>query len=318
VVSGAARHLAALAALGVLAACERAGEPTRAPTTLRAEVVAEPPELRVGEVGTLEIAVVTPPGHGVRPLEPPRDLSGVWLLDAQRLPVEKQPWRWIHRTRLRIRPHEVGALTWPGGSAEVEAPDGSVSRVAWEAVPLEVVSVLPEFPDRLTPFGARVPEPEPAAPGRLAAALGGALLTLAGVGVLALLRRSRTAPIPAAPPGEPADSRARAVLARARAALEADPIAAADAAAGALRRYAAARFGADTVSRTSEELALLRPPFAATTRWPALLSILEALDDLRFRPAGGGGRAALVERVRGLLDAAQRFVQETAPGGPTP
>jgi hypothetical protein len=297
-------------ALLALACCGGGDDPARgAPAVPRALAVLEPPQLRVGDVGAIEIAVVTPPGHQVRPIEPPRGTDGLWLLDAERLETQQHPNRWIHRTRIRVRAREVGPLVWPAGTVQVEAPDGSTARLSWEPVPVEVVSVLPELPDRLTPFGVVAPAPPAPRLGWLPAAAGGAALALAAVAGAAWLRRSRgggAAPPPASPG---AAVSARTALARAGGALDADPLAAADGAAAALRRYAAARFGADTLARTVEELTEIDPPFALTTRWPALLRLLSQLDDLRFRPA-----RAPRERVAVLLEQAERFVEESGGG----
>ena len=82
----------------------------------------------------------------------------------------------------------------------------------------------------------------------------------------------------------------------------------------ALRRYMAGRFGADTVARTTEELDTTTPPFAATSRWPALLSILRGLDEFRFRPEGEAvGGAAVSARLEALLGQADALVEDSIP-----
>ncbi len=297
-----------------LAACA-AEEPSGAPTGTRVLLAAEPPRLHVGEVGELEVVVITPPDHGVRPLEPPKDVAGLWILDAERLPVEREPARWIHRTRLRVRPHQLGTLRWPAGQVEIEAPDGSVEARAWEPLELEVLSVRPEHPDRLTAYGVRPAPPEPPRVGALAAAAVGAALALSGVALVGWARRRRPqAADSAAAHREPPWVEARRELTRAHSALARQPREAAHGAARLLRRYAAARFGADCVARTAEELASAQGPFSLTTRWPGFVALVGELDDLRFRPeCAEAARPALRARVESLLEAAERFVAETTP-----
>ncbi|MEE9607292.1 MAG: hypothetical protein V3U03_06090 [Myxococcota bacterium] len=310
--------------LTALLAAAGCGEPPSAPIgstiTPRASLVLEPPRLQIGDVAELELAVVTPPEHRPRPFSPPAELPGLWLLDAEALPTQKERSRWVHRTRLRIRAREVGVFAWPAGSVEVEAPDGSVVSLGFEALSLEVVSALAEHPERMTPFGVRAPAAPTGAPNAVAAAAG-ALLALVGVAVFRVARRRYAArahalrhPEPAAP-AEPPWIEARAALVAARAIAPDDPLAASHAAAAALRRYVARRFRADAVARTTEELQAATPPFAATSRWPAFVSILRALDERRFRPepAAAAERAAFARRASELLDSAEGFVEETIP-----
>ncbi|MCH8131581.1 MAG: hypothetical protein IIA30_03425, partial [Myxococcales bacterium] len=115
----------------------------------------EPPQLRIGQVATLELVVVTPPEHSVRPVAAPTDVPGLWILAAEAQPVSKESTRWIHRTALRVRARSLGAFTFPAMSVEVEAPDGGVAALAVDALSIEVVSILPEIPDRITPYGPR-------------------------------------------------------------------------------------------------------------------------------------------------------------------
>jgi hypothetical protein len=302
----------ALAASLLAWACgsEPAG-PAPAPVEPRAAWVLEPPQLRVGDVGSLDRVVVTPPGYGVAPFTPAGPPDGFWLLDAETLAPERLPSRWIHRTRLRIRAREVGRFEWPAATAEVEAPDGSRQRLELHPLVLEVVSVLPEAPDRLTPFGVRaLPAPAPPALSLLGAAVAGALATLAALAaVLFVVRQRRRAAGEPPAPDEPPVAVARAALARARAALAEDPRAAADAASLALRRYLMQRFRAPAHARTTEELAATAPPFALGTRWAGLLALLRALDAARFAPPGADEAA----RIAPLLAEAEAFVEATLP-----
>ncbi len=254
----------------------------------------EPPRLAIGEVTTAERVIVTPPGDSVVPAPPP-DVPGVWVLDAEPLPVEKEPTRWVHRTRFRLRARALGLFVWPTQRVEVERPDGSRTGVTVEGRPIEVVSVLSHFPDRVTPFGLREPDEE-TAPGRRGGLLPGAALGAAAVlGALAgraLWRRRRarvTAP-PTAAREATAPGRREETLGALRAArllLERDPRSGADAAARALRHFAAAWFGLDAESRTVEELAGLTPRPGPLPRWSDCLALLGTLDALRFRPEAG-------------------------------
>ena len=93
---------------GMPSACDddRSSRAGSAPT-LRAVLVLEPPTLGVGEVGLVGLAVVTPPGHAVRPVEPPPQVAGLWLLGSEALEVEKRASRWVHHTRFRFHAREA-------------------------------------------------------------------------------------------------------------------------------------------------------------------------------------------------------------------
>jgi hypothetical protein len=318
--AGQALLLSAL--LGGLLGCQREPSDLRyaASPTPRATLVLEPPRIGVGQVAELELAVVTPPGHTPRPFSPPSELPGLWLLSADRLPVEKQSTRWVHRTRLRVRARASGRFVWPASALEVEAPDGSVSALTVAEVPVEVVSILPDYPDRFTPFGVRRPAPAAQRGGNAwGPAAAGALAALAGVGLVALARRRRGSaqearPEPSAARAEPPWSRAREDLAEARKHAAGDPFAGAHATSRALRRYVARRFGADAIGRTSEELSTATPPFGARSRWPACVAILRGLDELRFLPESDRSvREALAARVAALLVEAEAFVEDSTP-----
>jgi hypothetical protein len=313
-----ARALLAVAACCLGPACGEEPAPPPASPSPRAVLLLEPPELGIGDVAVVELAVVTPPGYHARPFEPPPELPGFWLLDAATLPVEKRPTRWLHRTRVRIRARETGHFAWPAGSVAIESPDGELAELPVEALPLEVTSVRPSFPERRTPFGARrLPAPSDGG-SRWSAAAGGAAAALAGVALVAWgrrrLRRRRRWEAPPLDAPEPPWRRVRGELREAGAVGAGDPLAAAHLLAGALRRYMAGRFGADAVARTTEELEASAPPFGATSRWPTFLAILRGLDEFRFLPLDeAADRPALSERVGALLARAEAFVAETMP-----
>jgi MYXO-CTERM domain-containing protein len=288
-----------------------------APPRSQATVVIEPPQLRVGDVAEIEVAVVTPPEHAVRPLALPDDaaLGPIRVLAVEALPIDKQGRRWTHRTRLRVRARDVGSGTWPALTLELVGPEGERSTLATRPRPFEVVSLLPAFPDRLEPFPLRGPEPR-TAPSPWLAAAGGALATLAALGALALVRRRRrgrrgrgggeeaTEPDPG--PG----LRAREELVAAAARSATDWRWSADAISGALRRYTAQRWGFAIECRTTEELAGSAPPFGMARHWPAALAWLRELDALRFRPDAASEDAI---RVRQIAEAAVGWIEETTP-----
>jgi hypothetical protein len=318
----ACRAGAALLALALYAACEKPPAETAiaAPATARATAILEPPRIRIGDGARLEIAVITPPDAQVLPFELPEAVPGFEILGSEALPIEKQASRWVHRTRVSLRARDVGSFLWPAGAVRVTAADGGETRLPLAPLPLDVVSVLPEYPDRMAPFGARSAPARGASPGALPAAAAGSLLTLATVGLVALARRRKRAPAAkadAAPAAAPPWTAALAALDRARAGRTADPAGAADAAATALCRYMKRRFGADVEARTTEELAIAAPPFGATSRWPVFVSLLRDLDALRFPAQPGAGPApALAARVDALLRRAQEFVEESTPPEP--
>jgi hypothetical protein len=301
--------------LAALCACADAEPPPRyaAPARPRAALVLEPPVVAVGQVAELELAVVTSPDHSVRPADLPGTVPGFWLVSREETAIAREPSRWVHRTRVRLRAVEVGRFEFPGGSVEVVSPEGAAAVLHYDALPLEVVSTLAGHPGKTQPYGVRLlPLAEPGARGNAVAFAAGAALALAGTGVLALARRrlaARAAAAPAEPdPRAPAWEIARREIALARDRIPADPRGALDAAASALRDYAVRRFGGDASVRTTEELVGAAPPFTMTTRFPRFLEILAALDAARFPAA-----RTTPERATALVDSVADFVEESAP-----
>lgn len=299
---------------------EAVPEPLRAPTRPRAAWVLEPTRIGVGQTSTLELAVVTPPGFVLRPYAPPPLPTGLWLLDAETPPVEKTEARWIHRTRLRLRANETGEHLWPGGQVDLEAPDGTPVALALPEHPVEVVSILPEYPDQVTPFGAREPPELRSESGPIwGPAAVGALAALALVGLVALAKRRKQAAheesaVPVAPTGPAPWEQAREELALARSQAQEAPFEAAHLLSLGLRRFAERRFGADAAGRTLEELRATEPPFATRSRWPALLELLGELDAQRFRRSDDAEvRSVLAARLEALIEDGTRFVEDAVP-----
>ena len=310
-----ARPVVLLAACFTVLACsaEPPDEGGGAPVAARATITLEPPTMGIGDVAALEVAVITAPGHTPRPYRPPETVPGFWLLDAEALPIAKRGRRWIHRTRLRVRAREVGTAVWPPGQVEVEGPDGAIAALEIPGLRVEVVSVMPRFPDRVEPFGVRgAPATEGGAGIWIGAAIG-VSITLAAVGLVVLARRRRAGSAVHGPEPAPSDApwdAARATLALARQRSSADPMGAAHATAATLRRYMARRFRADTEARTTEELDAMTAPFGALSRWGPFVALLRGLDAVRFPPAASGGAAPQVDA---LIAEAEAFVTTTIP-----
>ncbi len=278
---------------------------------LRATVVLEPPRVSIGSLFTVEVAVVTPPGHRVAPVPAPKAVPGLVVVDAERPSIDHEPGRWVHRQRFRARASSTGPFRWPALELAVEAPDGSTRSVTAAERPFEVISLLAEQPERRSPFGLRPPRFEPGAGrGPWLPALLGSLATLAALGLFAGVRQVRArVRHAAATEGEQEPEAAElafvlAALAHAEAAAS-EPGHAADLASQALREWAAERFRAPVLRfATTEELATRAPPFLLTTRYAALIPLLQALDALRFPPE----RMQAAEELHAALARARAFV----------
>jgi hypothetical protein len=303
-----------LAALALALACGSAEEPRmpepapRAeaarepvpPASLRASVVLEPPRIEIGDVFAIELAVVTPPGHRVAPAPVPKAVPGLVIVGADRPSVTHGPGRWVHHQRFRARARSTGPLRWPALELGVEAPDGTRQTVVAPERPFEVVSLLDEQPERRSPFSFRSPHLAEERSGPWLPALLGSLFTLAALGLVALVRRARRGgeALPASALAAEPENGAVLLAALGRAEAEGDPVRAADLASEALREWAAERFRAPFLrSATTEELAARPPPFLLTTRYPALVAALAALDALRFPPPRDDARPALADAL---------------------
>ncbi|HVP29560.1 MAG TPA: hypothetical protein VMW35_10410 [Myxococcota bacterium] len=316
----------ATCALGVVAApAAPAEEPPAyaAPTQIRGALVLEPSRIAIGEVARLELAVATPPGYAVREAGPRPETPGFWVLTSETLPLQKEPGRWLHRTRLRIRAREVGRFAWPDWPLVVEGPDGAQRELVIEGRAIEVVSVLPDFAGREGPFGLRAPRASASGGDPLVAAAVGAAGALALVGLVLLVRRERRRRAERETRTREAELAAlapaweEAGVALDAAAAEADPHAAAGRIARALRRYLARRFGVSTEAFTTDELAAAATPFVVRSRWPRYLALLAELDALRFPPAPAGAAA----RVAAAVAEARDLVADSTPrddGRPRP
>jgi len=302
----------------------------RAPVHSRAMWVLEPATIRIGDVATLEVAVVTRPDHRVLPFATPDQVAGLWILEVETLPVTKETNRWIHRTRVRIRPREVGRFDWPSTPIEVEG-DGVVENLIADGLTIEVQSVVPEYVGKLTPFGLGPLDTEAGGRNPWIWAVGGAGFTLGCVGLLWLARRESNKPAPPTKSrshGTPSWETALGVIEEALVEIERDPISACAKASSALRTYMDRRFGAGkpslpgadvdpivhfgrAVACTTDELERAKPPFAATSRWPRFVALLRQLDRVQF--AAPASAASPHTAAREAIREVASFVRDTIP-----
>ncbi len=293
-----------------------------APVAPRATLLLAPDVLKIGEIVTAEIAVVTPPESRVRPI-PTQLIEGLALLGAQTLPPERHEYYWMHRTRYRVRPESVGEHVWPSLELEVERPDGTIERLELAARRFEVASVRGRFPDRDRPFGLEEPDAGAEGPGSgglvAGVALGVLLSALVALGIWGVramaTRRAESRVIPERPRATSLFDWTERELAEALEVLEADPRRAASVGAHLLRVYMARRFGSETEAATTEELERRPPALAERTSWPDFVRILHSFDDERFRPAADGTPGGA--RIRSALEDSRRLIEASRPSAAT-
>ena len=302
--------------LTTLAGCGRPPAETSrpaAPVGLRATVVIEPPRMEIGETARVELVVVTPPGQQVAPVAPPDELQGVWVLATETPSVDRSASRWVHRMGYQIRAKATGRFAWPVQEVEVRAPDGTTVTAVTTERPFEIAEISAEYPGQLSFFSFRTLDPVDTDRGPWLPALGGALATLFGVALVALVRHSRrgdhASPAGSGAVAPSARRSSLAALAAARELTETDLLRAADMASSALRLYGAGRYALPMLTCTTEELAQKSPPVSLGDRWCEWLRVLRELDGVRFLPADHP-RAAAVEEV---IDRARTLVSEGAP-----
>jgi hypothetical protein len=251
---------------------------------LEARIALDRSEALVGDRVGVTIEVDVPPGFEVQ--TPFLPASASFVTDA----IESAPAPAGTERRVllwTLRPRQVGNQRLPELSIPFTAPGGEVDQLVLAGLPLRVLSVRGQLPERDASFDIR---PAPAAPrdatrlwlGLAALALGAALTLYAA-------RRARR---------HSADPRqlARASLAALAAARAAAPREAARLGASALRAFAAERWQLDLAARTPGELG---DPIAAAQR-----ASLAALERARF------ARAPLASEVTSSLDAAAEYLSD--------
>jgi hypothetical protein len=309
------RHLG-LSLITLLASCSDPGSDrgTTPPVGPRVTAVLRATEIRIADRPEIDITVTTAPGQRVLRFDPPESLAGFEILDWRRLPVVREPRRWLHQHRVQLRALEIGRFEWPALQLTVVASDAVRTALELPPIPLEVGSVMSEHPNRTAPFGARAaPDLQRAErpPLRTLAAAAASLVLASATLLLFVRRRARKVHTRREAPPAPWNAAQREFDRAAE--LAASPTAASHRAAAALRGYMGRRFGARTRMHTSEELAAFEPPYGATSSWPPFVELLQDFDDLRFRPAGDEAGDRRSTAFASTLARARAFVEATTP-----
>lgn len=174
---------ALLAAALVLAGCGRAEPP---PLGLGTRVTLDRSETRVGDPVGVTVEVETPPGYSLQ--APPAPTGGPFASDSVELmPPIAVPGGLRHHLLWTVRAREVGDQSLPWIDIPLVRPDGNVQPLHVGGMPLAVVSVKAELPERAAVFDIRAAPPEKPTPIWVWAlgALGGSL----SVWVFRALRR---------------------------------------------------------------------------------------------------------------------------------
>ena len=183
-----ARALRAVAALLALAACER-GEV--ASLGIGTRVTLDRSETRVGDPVGVTVEVDTPAGYSVQ--APPAPSGGSFASDSVELvePIAV-PGGLRHHLLWTLRAREVGDQALPWMDIPLVRPDGNVQPLRVGGVPLPVLSVKADLPERAAGFDIRPAPPEKPTPIWVWAlsALGAALFVAV---FRALRRRARAA-----------------------------------------------------------------------------------------------------------------------------
>jgi len=284
------------------------------PITPHATAVLRANRIRIADRPEIDIDITTAPGQRVLRFEPPESLAGFEILAWRRLPVVREPRRWLHRHRIQLRALEIGRFEWPALRLEVATDDDTLSVLELPPIELQVASIMHEHPNRKVPYGARnAPKPQLEQRTRLrTVAVAATSLVLAAVAFVLFVRRHTREERPARQPSPAPWSAALDDFDRA-ADLGSDVAAASHHAVAALHDYMGRRFGARTRMHTSEELTDIDPPYAATSSWPAFVGMLRDFDELRFRPANGEHEDRRSSDFTSTLARARAFVEATTP-----
>jgi hypothetical protein len=276
------RALACAAAALWLLACE--GEPPA--LGIGARVTLDRSETHVGEPIGVTVEVDTPAGYSVQ--APPAPSGGPFASDSVELiaPIPV-PGGVRHHLLWTVRARDVGEQALPWLEIPLIRPDGNVQPLRVGGVPLPVLSVKAELPERAAVFDIRMAPPQKPLPwwAWLAGAAGLALLALAA---RVLRRRARAAEAHA---GRIATAGRTALAALEDVEGEADPRSFAQRVRVALLGFVATIWAVDTASVTPREL-------------PAevdgdIARLLGGLDAVRFaRRPERAELAAFAERAR--------------------
>lgn len=217
----------ALAALAVVAAAACGGDPT--PLGIGTRVTLDRSETHVGEPIGVTVEVETPAGYSVQ--TPPAPSSGEFASDSVELvaPIAV-PGGLRHHLLWTVRARAVGEQELPWLDIPLVRPDGAVQALRVGGVPLPVLSVKAELPERAAVFDIRAAPPQKPIPFWVYA-LAAAAAVAAVAGFRAARRRALAAEVAAgriaaaghaalaALEGVESDSDARSFAGRVRAAL---------------------------------------------------------------------------------------------------
>ena len=182
------RERALLAALLAVAACDRGAVPTLG---IGARITLDRSETRVGDPVGVTVEVETPAGWSVQ--APPAPSAEAFASDSVELvePIAV-PGGLRHHFLWTLRAREVGDQALPWIDIPLVRPDGNVQPLRVGGMPLPVLSVKADLPERAAVFDIRGAPPEKPTPLWVwaLAALGAALFTAA---FRALRRRARAA-----------------------------------------------------------------------------------------------------------------------------
>ena len=170
-----ARVIVCVAAIGALAtACERPVEPVRG---LQTRVLLDRSRARVGEPIGVTIEIDTPPGFSVGRPDVPGE-SRIFLTDSvESLESIEGAGGLRHRVLWTVRATAVGQHALPQLQIPLIHPDGRIQALPVGAIPLEVVSVRVELPDREVFFDLQDPPVvREARPGLLYGGVAGTML----------------------------------------------------------------------------------------------------------------------------------------------
>jgi hypothetical protein len=308
-----------LALIVFLSSCNEPGNDrvTSPPVTPHAIAVLRAAQIRIADRPEIDITVTTAPGQRVLRLQAPASIEGFEIIASQRLPIVREPQQWLHRHRFQLRALEIGHFEWPAQQLTVASDDGARTRIELAPIELEVASIMNEHPNRTAAYAARPaprPQLEPRTRLRALAAVATSLVFAAAAFLLVKRRRTRKNRPTPDPARDPLPAPWNAALGDFDLAghLARDPAAASHHASAALHHYMGRRFGARTRMHTSEELAEIDPPYAATSSWPTFVALLRDFDDLRFRPAVGEDERLSAD-FTATLARARAFIEATTP-----
>ena len=272
-----------LAAALALAACGRDVTPALG---IGARVTLDRSETRVGEPIGVTVEVETPAGYALQ--TPPAPSTGEFASDSvQLVPPIAVPGGLRHHLLWTVRARAVGEQELPWLDIPLVRPDGAVQALHVGGMPLPVLSVKADLPERAAVFDIRTAPPQkPVAPWVFA--LGAAAALAVVLGFRAARRRALAAEVAA---GQVASAGRAALAALEGVEGDADARSFAGRVRAALLGFVAACWHLNTASVTPREL-----PAEVDGE---IASILSGLERARFaRRPERSGLADVAERAR--------------------